>query len=219
MTLLIGTVSKSNVVLTADGLSRVNPNTGAGISTDSFQKIFPVTDAPVAILHHGLNILGGRNVSLFVDDFIKEFKGLASASIEEIAAELRSFGEMSVQRALADPSNEGGVGFWVTGFGNRKARPELYEIFWPDSPDPKPHEGLVLGGDGKKFVKRFLSNPLGPFRPEKIRECLTTYARQYHQAIYRQAEAKQEKTGESIFGGKLHQLVVERKGWHWTAQQ
>lgn len=217
MTLLIGTVSKSNIVLTADGLSRVNPHTGAGVSTDSFQKIFPVADAPVAILHHGLNILDGRDVGLFIDDFMKEFKGFASASIAEIAAELRSFAEMPAQKALAVPSNEGVVGFWVAGFGSRKARPELYEVCWPVSPDPTRHEGLVLGGDGKKFGEHFLSHPLGPFRLERIREYSTTFARQYHRAIYSQAEAKQEKAGESIFGGQLHQLVLERQGWHWTA--
>ena len=124
MTLLIGTVSKSNVVLTADGLSRLNPSTGAGISTESFQKIFPAMDTPVAILHHGFNILDGRDVGLFVDDFMKEFKDFALASIVEIAEGLRSFAEMPAQRTLADPSNEGVVGFWVAGFGSRKGRPD-----------------------------------------------------------------------------------------------
>jgi len=42
MTLLIGTISKSHIVITADGLSRVNPTSGVGIGSDAFQKVFPV---------------------------------------------------------------------------------------------------------------------------------------------------------------------------------
>jgi hypothetical protein len=38
MTLLIGTISNTNIVITADGLSRANPATGAGIKSNTFQK-------------------------------------------------------------------------------------------------------------------------------------------------------------------------------------
>lgn len=45
MTLLIGTISDKHAVITADGLSRLNPRTGAGLSRytqpDSDQALVP----------------------------------------------------------------------------------------------------------------------------------------------------------------------------------
>jgi hypothetical protein len=217
MTLLIGTVSNTNLVLTADGLSRENPQTGAGIASDNFQKIFPVPGLPVVFVHHGFNILDGREVGLVLHDFMEARNNkIASASIAEIALELKTFANVTAQNTLTEPTNIGVIGFWIAGFGNPRARPELYEVCWPDAPDPTRHEGLVLGGDAKRFVERFLSEPLGPFRPEGIRNYTTSSARQYHQAIYSQAEAKQKKSGENIFGGKQHQIVIEKHGWSWT---
>lgn len=217
MTLLIGTVSKSNIVLTADGLSRTNPQTGAGISAQDIQKIFPVSNLPIAIVHHGLNILDGRQVDQFVNDFIEEAASkIGSLTIEEIASELSVFSEKAAKKVLSDPTNQGVVGFWIAGFGHRKAIPELYEVCWPDATEPTRHYPIVLGGDGKDYVKCFLSQPLASFRPDLVKECSVRFACQYHQAIYSQAKAKQSKSGATVFGGHQHQLAILKDGWKWT---
>jgi hypothetical protein len=46
MTLIIETVAKTNIVLTADGLSHTNPITGAGIESKNLQKIFSHSKFP-----------------------------------------------------------------------------------------------------------------------------------------------------------------------------
>jgi hypothetical protein len=217
MTLLIGTISGKHAVLTADGLSLANPTTGAGVDSDKFQKIFPVASRTIAFVHHGLNILQGKPIGDFIGGYIEAWgTAVVSASIKDIAVELRSYAEQAAQKALEDPTNIGVVAFWIAGFGGHKAGAEFYEVCWPVSPNPTRHEGLVLGGDGEKFVHHFLSQPLGPFRPELIKQSSVNFARRYHKAIYSQAESRQEKAKQSVFGGRMHQLVVERKGWYWT---
>jgi hypothetical protein len=86
MTLLIGTISKRHIVITADGLSRVNPTTGAGIGSDTFQKVFPIPGIPIAFAHHGLNILMGKSIGEFIGDYIRYYgTRISTASIKEIA--------------------------------------------------------------------------------------------------------------------------------------
>jgi len=217
MTLLIGTVSDKHAVITADGLSRVDPMTGAGVGSDTFQKVFPITNFPIAFVHHGLNILGGKSIDEFIEGYTSAYAtALVASSIKDIAEHLRSYAEQDAQNALAHPTNKGVVGFWIAGFGAGKGKPELYEICWPDKPAPCKHEGIVLGGDAKEFIELYLSQPLGPFRPDKVTKYSVSFIRQYHQALYKQAESKQAKTRQAIFGGHQHQLVLMKAGWEWT---
>jgi hypothetical protein len=217
MTLLIGTVSDKHAVITADGLSRVNLITGEGVGSDTFQKVFPVAGLSIAFVHHGLNILGGKPIDRFIEDYaLAHAKALAASSIKDVAEHLRSYAEQDPQNALAHPSNKGVIGFWIAGFGTGRGRAELYEICWPDNPAPCKHERIVLGGEAKQFIKLYLSQPLGPFRPDKVVNYSVSFVRQYHQALYKQAESKQGKTGQAIFGGHQHQLVLLKAGWEWT---
>ena len=217
MTLLIGTISDKHAVITADGLSRVNPTTGAGLGLDTFQKVFPVPDLPVAFVHHGFNILGGNPVGEFISDYIEaQSRAIETSSIGEIAEDFRSYTDQSAQSVLANPTNTGVVGFWIVGFGLGKGKPELYEVCWPDKPTPCRHEGIVFGGDAKKFIMTYLSRPLGPFSPDRVRNYSEAFVRQFHQALYKQAEAKQTKAGQVVFGGHKHQLVLKKIGWKWT---
>lgn len=217
MTLLIGTVSRDNIVLTADGLSSPNPQTGAGISAQDFQKIFPVSNLPVAVVHHGFNILDGLPVDQFVQDFIEAgVDKLGVLTIREIASRLREFSEPAANKILSHPTNEGVVGFWIAGFGHREEKPELYEVCWPDAPAPKQHYPIVLGGNGKQYVECFLRQPLASFKPDRVWEYSVTSACQHHQAIYSQAEAKQDKSKAIVFGGEQHQLAILKDAWKWT---
>ena len=216
MTLLIGTVSRSHIVITADGLSRVNPTSGAGIASDAFQKVFPIPGIPVAFAHHGFNILMGRSIGEFLEDYIRSRDTIFAASIKGIAEDLRSYAAQPAESVLGDPTNKGVVGFWIAGFSPRKRKPELYEISWPDNPDPRRHETIVLGGDAKQFIEVYLDRPLGRFRPNSIWRSSVHLVRHYHQALYRKAKDKQDETGQHIFGGHQHQLVLKSSGWQWT---
>jgi hypothetical protein len=217
MTLLIGTISKRHIVITADGLSRVNPTTGEGISSETFQKVFPITGVPIAFAHHGLNILMGKSIGEFIGDYIRQYgTRISTASIKEIAEDLRSYTAEPAETILADPSNKGVIGFWIAGFCPGKGKPELYEICWPDNPSPYKHETIVLGGDAKQFVVSYLDQPLGKFPPNSIWQSSVDFVCQYHQALYKKANDKQNATSQIIFGGHQHQLVLEKSGWNWT---
>jgi hypothetical protein len=217
MTLLIGTVSKTNVVLTADGLSTPNPITGQGISSSSYQKIFPLPKVPVAIAHHGLNIINGREVAEVIDDFsAQNVELIGKTELINITNALIQFVDIDAKVTLEDPTNKGVIGFWVSGFCPGKSNPELFETCWPDDVTPQKHGNLVIGGGGQEFIKPFLNTPLGPFSPDKVYTFKSTYARQYHAILYKRAESRQAKQSQSIFGGQKQQLVISRKECVWT---
>ncbi len=217
MTLLIGTISKRHIVITADGLSRVNPTTGAGISSDTFQKVFPIPGIPIAFAHHGLNIIMGKSIGEFIGDYIRQYgTRISTASIKEIAEDLHSYTAEPAETILADPSNKGVIGFWIAGFSPGKGKSELYEVCWPDNSDPYKHEIIVLGGDAQQFIKSYLDQPLGRFHPNSIWKSSVDFVCRYHQALYKKAKDKQDETGQIIFGGHQHQLVLEKSGWSWT---
>ena len=217
MTLLIGTLSNNNVVITADGLSLVNSITGAGIGSDTFRKIFPIPGIPIVFAHHGLNVLDDKLVSQYIECFVSKCSStLAAADVETIAQNLRLYGEAAAQKALADPTNLGVVGFWIAGFSPERKRPEFYEICWPYKPEPCKLDGVILGGDAQNFIAGFLSQPLGSFKPKAVRGYSTNLVTMYHQALYSQAEQKQAKLGGTMFGGRRHQVVIEKTGWRWS---
>jgi len=217
MTLLIGTISNKHLIITADGLSHVNPKTGAGVSSDTFPKVFPVPGAQIAFAHHGLNILEGKPVDEFIGGYIGAHGTvIATARLKDIAEDLRLYAEQAAQKAVAHPTNTGGVGFWIAGFGAGKGKPELYEIFWPDKPVPNEHKGIVFGGNGKEFIEYYLDNPLGSFHPNQVSQYSVDFVLLYHQALYKKAESKQNKDNKSVFGGRQQQLILERTGWKWT---
>jgi len=134
MTILIGTVAKNNIVLTADGLSRASPITGAGMECEDLQKIFPHGTSPVAIVHHGLNIINRKPTDQRVADFYKFLsEDLEASTLNQIANKFIDFIDDDANATFNDPSNKGIIGFWIAGFSWRQTRPELFEICWPDS--------------------------------------------------------------------------------------
>ena len=216
MTLLIGTVSQKAIVLTSDGQSKLNPVTGAGVDSDTFQKIYPLPSIPVAVAHHGLNILGRNEVRVAVYNFSnQENLDFSTLSVHEIATKLKSYFDTDAQIAVNDPTNQDVVGFWIAGFTAGRARPEFYEIVWPNQPDPKKLAGLIIGGDGQKFISEYRSKRLNQFEPGRISKYNFKYCLAYHQVLYMRAEQRQKKRGESIFGAKQYQLLIDRNGCHW----
>ena len=221
MTLLIGTVAKDNIVLTADGLSRANPITGAGMACEDLQKIFPHGTSPFAIVHHGLNIVNRTSAARRVADFYKFLaKDLEAYTLKQIADKFIDFIDDNANATFNDPSNKGIIGFWIAGFGSRQTRPELFEICWPDSVIPKKFEGLITGGDGRNFLEPYphQDQALRSYSPAKkvIERYSATFAVTYHNTLYTIAERFQKASGEMIFGGHKHQLIIKSSDCTWT---
>lgn len=217
MTLLIGTISNTNIVITADGLSRANPTTGAGIKSNSFQKIFPLSSISVAIAHHGFNILDGHPVNEFLRKFITNAEGYSTAfGIYKIAIELQMFADSAAQAIFTNPTNKGLIGFWVTGFSGEELGPLLYEIWWPNKHGPTLHKPVVFGGDGKQFVDHHIDDfNKDRSKCEEIRCYSVEDALKFHSEIYNEAEKKQGEVGQNIFGGYQHQLLITKDGCRW----
>lgn len=217
MTLLIGTISERYIVLTADGLSSVNPTTGAGIGSDAFQKIFPIPDIPIVLAHHGLNILSGMPIWDFIENYVRQSGAwLGTATIKEIADDVRSYTAKAAEFVLSHPSNKGVIGFWIAGYSPREGRFELYEVCWPDNSTPVRHELMVLGGDGKQFIELYLDKSLDQFHPNSLWHSPIDRTLRYHHALYKKAEEMQDASRQHIFGGQQHQLVLEKSRWRWT---
>ena len=219
MTLLIGTISSTNIAITADGISIANPETGAGIVSNTFQKIFPFPNLSVAIAHHGFNILDGFPINEFLQHFMTNAdKDFAVLDVHEIAIELHKFTDSAANKIFANPKNKGVIGFWVAGFSSEKLRslPLLYEICWPDNQRPKQHKIIVFGGDGKKYIDYHIEEfEKDKSKCEKVIRYSVEDAVKFHNEIYEEAEEKQNDIGQNIFGGHQHQLVIENNGWRW----
>jgi hypothetical protein len=218
LTLLIATISSSNIVITADGLSRAHPDTGGGVQSTSFQKIFPLPRTPVAIAHCGYNILDSHPVSKFLELFIAHGKlDRTTLGVYEIALELQKFTDAAARAILDSPRNTDVIGFWVAGLLSESQAPLLYEICWPNHPDPKQHKTIVLGGDGQEFIGHHIAElERAPSKCHEIEGYAVENALDLHRELYVEAERKQNEKHKNIFGGHQHQLIIETSGWRWT---
>lgn len=218
MTLLIGTVSNTNIVITADGLSRTHPVTGGGIQSSTFKKIFPLRGMPVAIAHHGYNIIDSHPINEFLEKFIVQGEtDRTTLGVYEIALELQKFTDAAARAIFSNPANTGVIGFWVAGLFNKTQAPVLYEICWPNQPDPKQWKIIVFGGDGKEFICHHITElEQAPSKCREIENYTVDDALNLHKKLYAEAERKQNEERKNIFGGHQHQLVIQTGGWRWT---
>jgi hypothetical protein len=215
MTLLIGTVARNHIVLTADGLSRANPITGAGMECENLQKIFPHGTAPLAMVHHGLNIINQKTAGQWVTDCYDSLGSeLECLALDQFTDRFIEFLDHHAHVTLQDPSNRGVIGFWIADC--RQRWPTLLEICWPDNTKPTRHRPILLGGDGSRFLFGKHGSLLDYCRPpQKLDRSLVASAVAYHDKLYAVAEQLQKDSGETVFGGQKHQLVIKRCGCQW----
>ncbi len=218
MTLLIGTVSNTNIVITADGLSRTHPVTGGGVQSTTFKKIFPLPRMPVAIAHHGYNILDSHPINEFLEKFIAQGEmDRTTPGVYEIALELQKFTDAAARAIFDSPTNTGVIGFWIAGLLNKTQAPVLYEICWPNQHDPKQHKIIVFGGDGQEFIGHHIAElERAPSKCREIENYTVDDALNLHRKLYAEAERKQNEERKNIFGGHQHQLIIQAGGWRWT---
>ena len=227
MTLLIGTYSRDNILLTADGLCVKHDSNGAETERlQDYQKIFPAPDPnlSLAVCHHGQNELftpeGDMHpIKQALTEFFQEREEqLKTASLEDVCALLIEDFKDRVSHTLGQIGGGHVVGFWVCGLLSAHTRHKVYEICWPDDADPKPMEPLIFGGHGQFLVEKYLSEPCGKFRAENLKKMKLIAMQGYHKALYDEALRAKEREGREEFGGDRHQLGITKKGWFWRVR-
>ena len=129
MTLLIASQSEKHVVLTADGMSKLTKDGKVRVSRIDLQKIFPVPNSSVAIMHHGENLIDGKPVATILLKLFKndpKFFGnsLPDVIADRIADELDSDVRATLSR-IPDAEN---CAFWICGFGKGRFKAFVIEI-------------------------------------------------------------------------------------------
>ena len=227
LTLILGALTPDAIVLAADGLCRKDEADGRTWYQENLQKIFPLRDRPLAIVHHGQNVINGRDVRRLIEEFEDANRGALDAlDVLSTANLFRDFVGNDVMETLSALSKAGfqpdGVGFWVAGILPRQG-PRLYELFWPHKPDPRRHPsdggatGRIIGGDGQNIAGDVLQRYKSRFRPERLKPPGVAHAQEYVRRLYHQASQHHDQICRNrIFGGKYHELVVLDRGWEWT---
>jgi len=222
MTLLLGTHSSSNVVLTADGMCLRRWQNRRLTIIDDYQKIYPIRNLPVAICQHGQNLwaLEGhfrdmetyevlhRIVDKFRDDLaVLHLNGIADLLLRAIDPIARSTIRMIPGHNL--------IGLWIVGFGRGANKPEAYELFWPDKPCPIKMYDVMSAGSGDQFIKRRLHQEEGDLRPKRLKTKSIAYMAGCHDKIYRAALDSQGSVDPPKIGGHKHRLAISKKKWFW----
>jgi hypothetical protein len=221
MTLLIGTASDTHVFLTSDRRCTVEEQ-GIVTTDDSFQKIFPVLNRPLAIVHHGENVLLDDNgtripLSTFITRVVREnadvFEEPCGGSIIRRLAERT---DAMVRRTL-DSRGKELVGFWVAGFARGRMKPEICEVCWFKNGRTEFHEhgNLVVGGDGQEHLPPNVRDSLdGTYNLKSIPRMPSERVRRYHNKLFNIALQKEPEPRR--FSDVSHQLVITReKGCEW----
>jgi hypothetical protein len=212
MTLIVTTLRPAEIVITSDGRS-VERRDGAVVRVvDDLQKVFPVPDHPVAVYHHGVNVLGGMPVGPIVIAFLRQ-QNVGNLGILELADALRQHVHASVRRRLQQLKDPQVVcGFLVAGFSMRDDRPGVVEITWQQGSETlhmterrwEPLSLIVSGSGQKQIPKIDLQHVKGSV--EEVRK--------YHAELM-QAAIKADVPDNPV-GGHVHELLITREKWTWA---
>ena len=222
MTLLLGALTRSHLVVAADGLCvKTDPQKGRWYVRD-LQKIFPFDGLPVAIAHHGQNIICGRDIAQIARDFQMELDNdLRFMSAKDIAGALKShLGDDPERELKTQPANGPTcvIGFWIArnapGIG-----PSLYELIWKPTPHIEPLGAcpdFVWGGDGQTIAEEICNSDQRTYRlTASISNSRRLVQRLYEEAVQEEERRAEQSNSEPGFGGHYHQLTVAHDGCAW----
>ena len=99
MTLILTSIRRADVVVTADGRSILWRGGEPAQVNDRLQKIFPVPDHPLAVMHHGENVLDDRPVGDWIVAAVRRLNA-GNMSVEDVADDLRARFHVPVRRRL-----------------------------------------------------------------------------------------------------------------------
>lgn len=211
MTLLIASIRRAEVVLTADGRCTHRANGKVTSIEDNYQKLHPIPEHPLAIAHHGENLLNGKPVKELLAGFFKTLNA-GNHTVLEIGDLLQDYARPAIRTRLKSLGNGAASGFWVIGFGTQAREPFGMEAFWKwdDHLNSEEREWkpitIVAGGDGKKQIPPVDYKAIEKATVEKVRE--------YHESLMDTAIKTEMK--DNPVGGHVHELVINREKWEWT---
>jgi hypothetical protein len=212
MTLLIASIRRADVVLTADGRStRRTDGVVTGVD-DRYVKIHPVPEHPLAVAHHGENLLAGRPVAAFLAGFFATLNA-GNHSVEGVADLLREYAHAAVRARLRTTGKGSASSFWVIGFGAGEGEPRGVEVFWKwegdhltvDEREWRPVT-LATGGDGKR--------QLPPTSWREVDGKDVAAVRAYHKRLMDAAIGAEVK--DNPVGGRVHEVVITPEKWAWS---
>jgi hypothetical protein len=222
LTLLLGTYSKSSVVLTADGICLRRWQNRKLTVIDDYQKIFPLRGHPLAICQYGQNLLSStdftdREVYDVLRDVLDAHRDqIASLSICGLADLIRKeVNQIALHTINSLPGEKPTIGLWVVGFGCGMVKPQAWEVFWPDRPVPTQMEDVMSGGSGNLLIKNRVHKKEGELRPKKLKTKNVAYMTTYQDKVYRAILDTQGSTDPPKVGGHKHRLAISKNKYFW----
>lgn len=216
MTLILTTLRPDDITITSDGRSTEKNTKGETTRiVDTLQKVFPVPDHPLAICHHGENILANVPIGKWIKEWAAQLNA-GNLSIVEVADQLRIHAHAMVRarlRALAGSPN--GFGLIVAGFDPHDRKTLAVEVFWRMSETSLVTEERAFGplciicaGNGKEQIPKADNKQVEGKTVDQVRA--------YHQSLMT-AAIKAKETDNSV-GGHVHELVITADGCRWTLE-
>ena len=196
MTLLYGTITESQVEISADGLSIQKLPAGRPSGEErccpgrtTLQKIFLVEH--LAVAQHGTNCIGKRTIKAIGCCGDWKESGVPDA-IQEAAKQLGSC-VMEAAKAAGEKKLEGGL--WVAGLSRGSSRPECHRIDFPRGKVEPLTEECFADGKGKDSV--------------------TAWSFEHSEARSSAEKAQEARRGSDIanhvFDGHTHSVVITAK--------
>jgi hypothetical protein len=214
MTLILTSIRPADVVVTADGRSILWKDGKPAQVNDRLQKIFPVPDHPLAVMHHGENVLDDRPVGDWILAANKRLNA-GNMSVEDVADDLRTRFHVPVRRRLRLTVKSGfGFGLIVAGFGAQAREPMGMELWWKIVEgvltSEERHWGPVSITPSGSGVKQ-----IPPVSWKEVAERDVDGLRAYHKELMTTAMWAQDAKVNSV-GGHVHELVITRSGCKWA---
>ncbi len=213
MTLILTTIRAREVLITSDGRSIATAGGKVTGVRDDLRKIFPVPDHPLAISHHGENLIDGKPVEQLIADFISQ-QNVGNMTVVQIADELRRLAHPPVRKRLTDIREpQIGCGFLIAGFSLRHDGPAVVELFWR-------YDGTVLHTAERKWEPgSIIASGSGTSRIPKLDgdradRGSVDELKAYHWELMR--TACRTAGNDNVVGGHVHELLITPARWQWT---
>ncbi len=227
MTLLLGARGRSHILITADGQRSLGTGATATVADANLQKVFPADYRPLAVAHHGENIINGQPVHELIPMFLHENRaGLEECSVRHICVQLISHFDNAVTETLLRIPDSEQFAVWIAAIEPAFSRPSIYEICWRKekfvdngmdiSMQMTRLGDIVFGGDGKKYILEYLERPIsGELSHQHVYFRPLQYSKAVQDGLYSLALQRQTEQHEQLFGGHKHQLSITGDGCDW----
>jgi hypothetical protein len=238
MTLLLGALNTSAIVLGADGAEfRHAPNQPKYLDATNRRKVLPVSGRSMAVGIHGQNRLMSPGDTLakqwlLIDAIPTMIEEMNSATtVEALCRELFScltpivmhtFAVLSAAQIQAAP-----IGLLVVGFDAGVLRPRCFEAWWPlhqaersgvtEHPRDRKIPAVMHSGDGARFAQTAISHG-GRYSVDRLSNADEKSTQEYVRTLYKKAESLQPSQAIE-FTGEYHEVTVTPVTATWSINE